>query len=331
MRLKFKATAKCNKQLSFFSIFDSDEQDEEEIIQIVEHPQDYLSEILAKDQENNPIIETPQSVLTEVSFEEIENPVVIPVSNKSKGSVLHMLNHAVETDYLYTLPEYDADLGGLVFDWSPNDVMLLYIAAMDESFETIKNLVFNKTLYAVDDNGLIKVNPVLDAETKWYMSEIFELACASNGLDAIEMRTQFKFMLYEETHNKFAIRKIKTQYQNDKEIVFHECREAMGWDIFFDQDYFIDSNELAIRWSDKDIYDIYKLAFKQTMDLFEDLVISNMLTTRDAKGWVIVNPKFEREFEWIMSDAFEIIGSHLGYDVSAVRKQMATMCNLAFN
>ncbi|RVT22249.1 hypothetical protein EOK95_25990, partial [Enterobacter hormaechei] len=44
-------------------------------------------------------------------------------------------------------------------------------------------------------------------------------------------------------------------------------------------------------------------------------------------GWVIVNPTFERQFEWIESEVFEIVGTHLGYNVDAIRKQMVTACN----
>ncbi|MEA3701769.1 hypothetical protein VBM08_15710, partial [Enterobacter hormaechei] len=44
-----------------------------------------------------------------------------------------------------------------------------------------------------------------------------------------------------------------------------------------------------------------------------------------------VNPTFERQFEWIESEVFEIVGTHLGYNVDAIRKQMVTACKMTFN
>uniref|UniRef100_UPI003D6F8ABC hypothetical protein n=1 Tax=Enterobacter chengduensis TaxID=2494701 RepID=UPI003D6F8ABC len=109
------------------------------------------------------------------------------------------------------------------------------------------------------------------------------------------------------------------------------CKEYMGWDIFFDRDYLLAENKLAVKWTDRDIMDVYSKAFKSTINLFEKLVVNNKLTLRDTSGWVIVNPTFERQFEWIESEVFEIVGTHLGYNVDAIRKQMVTACKMTFN
>ena len=110
-----------------------------------------------------------------------------------------------------------------------------------------------------------------------------------------------------------------------------QLKEEMGWDIFFDRDYLLAENKLAVKWTDRDIMDVYSKAFKSTINLFEKLVVNNKLTLRDTSGWVIVNPTFERQFEWIESEVFEIVGTHLGYNVDAIRKQMVTACKMTFN
>ncbi|HCC7684358.1 TPA: hypothetical protein M8I48_004888, partial [Citrobacter freundii] len=99
----------------------------------------------------------------------------------------------------------------------------------------------------------------------------------------------------------------------------------------FDRDYLLAENKLAVKWTDRDIMDVYSKAFKSTINLFEKLVVNNKLTLRDTSGWVIVNPTFERQFEWIESEVFEIVGTHLGYNVDAIRKQMVTACKMTFN
>jgi hypothetical protein len=102
----------------------------------------------------------------------------------------------------------------------------------------------------------------------------------------------------------------------------------MGWDIFFDQDYLMSEKKLAVKWTDREIMDVYTKAFKSTLELFDELVSCDLLTKRNAFGKLEINPIFENHFEWIMSEAFEIVGNHLGYNVPQIRKLMATICQM---
>lgn len=63
---------------------------------------------------------------------------------------------------------------------------------MEESLENVRHLVITKSLYSTDEFGNITVNPLLEAETRWYMSKSFELTCATHGIDAIEFRSELK-------------------------------------------------------------------------------------------------------------------------------------------
>ncbi|MCE1599597.1 hypothetical protein LWT73_24500, partial [Enterobacter hormaechei] len=65
-----------------------------------------------------------------------------------------------------------------------------------------------------------------------------------------------------------------------------------------------------------------------TLELFDELVSCDLLTKRNAFGKLEINPIFENHFEWIMSEAFEIVGNHLGYNVPQIRKLMATICQM---
>lgn len=328
MKQKISSTSFIGKQMDFFSIFDFEEE-ENEIIPIVESPLEYINNVIAQ----------KQSMQSE---EKHSGPELVPhvsddvallghCSKLLNNQILHGISFASETDYLFTLEEYNAELGGLVIDWAPEDVYQLYVVAMEESLENVKYLVFTKSLYTTDEFGNIKVNPLLEAETRWYMSQSFELTCATHGIDAIEFRSELKKSLYEYTHS-FESENVKlSQYHQDKEIILHDCKEDMGWDIFFDRDYLLAENKLAVKWTDRDIMDVYSKAFKSTINLFEKLVVNNKLTLRDTSGWVIVNPTFERQFEWIESEVFEIVGTHLGYNVDAIRKQMVTACKMTFN
>nr|WP_251077250.1 hypothetical protein [Escherichia coli] len=66
--------------------------------------------------------------------------------------------------------------------------------------------------------------------------------------------------------------------------------------------------------------DVYIKAFKSTLELFDELVSCDLLTKRNAFGKLEINPIFENHFEWIMSEAFEIVGNHLGYNVPQIRE-----------
>ncbi|MCW1829806.1 hypothetical protein OLZ31_23485 [Enterobacter asburiae] len=162
------------------------------------------------------------------------------------------------------------------------------------------------------------------------MSEVFEMACAVNGIDPIEFRHQLRDFLYSETH-AYKEMKLKSElYKSDPTMVSHDCSDGTDWETFFDGDYFYFSKKLALKWSDSELVTLFKKSFTDAIDLFETLVVTNKLTTRDAKGWVQINPVFESELEWIKSDVFNIIGTHLGYDVESVRKQIMTTCQMAF-
>ncbi|EGH2839885.1 hypothetical protein J6187_004489 [Salmonella enterica] len=328
MKQKFRSTALSSKQMDFFSIFDFGKE-ENEIIPIVESPLDYLNNAIAEKQSMHS--EEKQSGPELVPY--ASDDVALPgnCTKLLKNQILHNISFAAETDYLFTLEEYNAELGGLVINWAPEDVYQLYVVAMEESLENVKYLLSTKSLYTTDEFNNINVNPLLEAETRWYMSKSFELTCATHGIDAIEFRSELKKCLYENTHSSESENVKLSQCLQDKEIIFHDCKDDMGWDIFFDQDYLLAENKLAVKWTDRDIMDVYSKAFKSTINLFEKLVVNNKLTLRDTSGWVIVNPTFERQFEWINSEVFEIVGSHLGYNVAAIRTQMATACKMTFN
>ncbi|WP_244569983.1 hypothetical protein, partial [Escherichia coli] len=245
-----------------------------------------------------------------------------------KNQILHTINFAAETDYLYTVEEYNPDLGGLVIEWTPEDVYVVFLSAMEESLEIIKELVLRRKLFFKDDNGNITVNPLLEAETRWYMSKSFEYTCLSHGLDACEFRAELKSWLYYHSHRSISENTKLAECRNDDEIILHDCNDDMGWDIFFDQDYLMSEKKLAVKWTDREIMDVYIKAFKSTLELFDELVSCDLLTKRNAFGKLEINPIFENHFEWIMSEAFEIVGNHLGYNVPQIRKLMATICQM---
>ncbi len=50
---------------------------------------------------------------------------------------------------------------------------------------------------------------------------------------------------------------------------------TMGWDIFFDQDYLMSEKKLAVKWTDREIMDVYIKAFKSTLrELFDKLLVT---------------------------------------------------------
>ena len=158
MKQKIRPTAFCSKQMDFFSIFDFEEE-EKEIITIVESPLDYINDAIAaqqsiqsEDKHSGPELEPSVS-------EDVALPGNCP--KLLKNQILHDISFAAETDYLFTLEEYSAELGGLVFDWAPEDVYQLYVVAMEESLENVRHLVITKSLYSTDEFGNITVNPLL--------------------------------------------------------------------------------------------------------------------------------------------------------------------------
>ncbi|HEC5166150.1 TPA: hypothetical protein R3U69_002715 [Escherichia coli] len=328
MKQKNMPTAFSSKQMDFFSIFDF-EKEENEIITIVSSPIDYINDAIATKQSTQ--LEDKHSGPEPEPCASEDVTLLSDCSKLLKNQILHDISFAAETDYLFTLEEYSAELGGLVFDWAPEDVYQLYVIALEESLENVKHLAFTKTLYTTDEFGNITVNPLLEAETRWYMSKSFELTCATHGIDAIEFRSELKKCLYEYTHSYGSENAKLSRYHQDNDVILHGCKEEMGWDIFFEQDYLLQEHKLAIKWTDRDIMDVYSKVFKSTINLFEKLVVTNKLTLRDTSGWVIVNPTFERQFEWIDSEVFEIVGTFLGYNVAAIRTQMATACAMNFN
>lgn len=328
MKEKFRQTAFSSKQMDFFSLFDFEEEKSEQI-PIVESPLDYLNNAISKQQNIQSEDEHFSPEMGTYASDKVELPGSF--SKLLKNQILHDISFAAETDYLFTLEEYNAELGGLVLNWTPEDVYQLYVVAMEESLENVKGLLYTNSLYTTDELGNIKVNPLLEAETRWYMSKSFELTCSTHGIDVFEFRAELKKWLYYYTHSYTSENVKLTQCHQDKEVILHDCKEEMGWDIFFDQEYLLSDNKLSVKWTDRDIIDVYTKAFNSTINLFEKLVVNNKLTLRNASGWVIVNPTFERQFEWIESEVFEIVGTHLGYNVAAIRSQMATACKMTFN
>jgi hypothetical protein len=329
MRLKLNNPTTNVNQLDFFSLFNLSNEDEESSTVIINNRVNYKK---ISDSESDAAI---------VNFvQQSESPLsILPGEIHAKSAdqhlpcnaIIHKMTRASENDYLFRMPEYDADIDAAVFDWNSDSVLTIYIAAMEESFEFLRLMVLQKTLFFVNEDGAIEVNPILIAETRWYMSEVFELACAANGIDPIEFRLHLRDFLYNETHRYREMKEKKALYKSDQSMVFHDCSDGTDWDTFFDPDYFHSTRQLAIKWKDADVLTLFIKAFNETMNLFETLVVCNRITTTGTDGSVQVNPVFEVEFEWIQSDVFEIIGKHLGYDVAAVRKQIATVCKMQFH
>ncbi|EHH2991278.1 hypothetical protein WE697_004287 [Escherichia coli O111:H5] len=322
MKQKFRATAISSNQLSFFSILDIDE---DEITQIVDSPKEHLNDAYTSGLN----FKSEESNISEINYDsERRENHLYEKSKLLKNQILHTINFAAETDYLYTVEEYNPDLCGLVIEWTPEDVYVVFLSAMEESLEIIKELVLRRKLFFKDDNGNITVNPLLEAETRWYMSKSFEYTCLSHGLDACEFRAELKSWLYYHSHRSISENTKLAECRNDDEIILHDCNDDMGWDIFFDQDYLMSEKKLAVKWTDREIMDVYIKAFKSTLELFDELVSCDLLTKRNAFGKLEINPIFENHFEWIMSEAFEIVGNHLGYNVPQIRKLMATICQM---
>ena len=99
---------------------------------------------------------------------------------------------------------------------------------MEESLENVRHLVITKSLYSTDEFGNITVNPLLEAETRWYMSKSFELTCATHGIDAIEFRSELKKSLYEYTHSYGGENAELARYHQDKEVILQIVRKR--WD-----------------------------------------------------------------------------------------------------
>lgn len=322
MKQKFRTNDINNNQLSFFSLFDIAEEVK---TQIVDSPKNYLNNAVT----SRLNFQSEESNISEKKYDsERRDSKVVYNSKNLKNQILHTISFAAETDYLYTVKEYDPDLGGLLIEWTPDDVYVVFLSAMEESLETIKELVFRRGLFSKDDNGNITVNPLLEAETRWYMSKSFEYTCLSLGLDACEFRAELKSWLYYHSHCQISENKKLAECRNDDEFILHDCNDEMGWDIFFDQNYLMSEKKLAVKWTDRDIMYVFTKAFQSTLELFDELVSCDLLTKRNAFGKLVINPIFENHFEWIMSEAFEIVGNHLGYNVPQVRKLMAAICKM---
>ena len=327
MRLKPKDTSSNDKQLDFFSFFNFEK--EKSHIDIIKEPLSYNQTT----EFDNSSVSTNYNLQSDSDYSSIVAHGQLHTNNKfiPDDAIIHYIPRATENDYLFRIPEYDAELGAAVFKWNADSVMTIYIAAMEESFENLRLMVQQKTLFSVNEDGSLVVNPMLIAETRWYMSELFELACAANGIDPIEFRQHLRDFLYNETHSYREMKAKSALYKSDPLMVFHDCSDGTDWETFFAPDYFHCTRKLALKWTDADLVTLFTKAFTDTMDLFETLVVCGRITTADIKGRVQVNPVFESEFEWILSDVFEIIGRHLGYDVASVRKQIAAVCQVKFH
>ncbi|TDX12058.1 hypothetical protein EDF88_4656 [Buttiauxella sp. BIGb0552] len=320
------------RQMSLFSMFDVIEEDEP--APIINQPLNIIAEVIHQESMKVSRVETgPVHVIgiepaNHFIPETISSGTVITHSLLPEGSLLHRHNKVQENDYLLTLDEYKSDLGGLVYEWTADHVYTLYAEALDDSLRAIRLLISLKQLYLDEGTGFRTAHPALLYETEWLMSDNFELACKVFQLRADEIRSSVKSIVYEATHNKSNMRQKYGQYKNDQKVIFHVCNDGTGWPVFFDDDYFMEDNQLAITWTDEDLLVIFKAAFNDSIDLFESLVNKNRLTLRTPRGKIYINPIFSNELDWIASDAFEIVGNHLGYDVGLVRQTIALACQM---
>ncbi|EHX8786789.1 hypothetical protein K3572_004983, partial [Escherichia coli] len=141
MKQKFRATAISSNQLSFFSILDIDE---DEITQIVDSPKEHLNDAYTSGLN----FKSEESNISEINYDsERRENHLYEKSKLLKNQILHTINFAAETDYLYTVEEYNPDLGGLVIEWTPEDVYVVFLSAMEESLEIIKELVLRRKLF----------------------------------------------------------------------------------------------------------------------------------------------------------------------------------------
>ncbi|WP_327322517.1 hypothetical protein [Salmonella enterica] len=101
---------------------------------------------------------------------------------------------------------------------------MLFSIRYGRVFGIIKELVLRRKLFFKDDNGNITVNPLLEAETRWYMSKSFEYTCLSHGLDACEFRAELKSWLYYHSHRSISENTKLAECRNDDEII---CMIAM--------------------------------------------------------------------------------------------------------
>ncbi|MCW1829805.1 hypothetical protein OLZ31_23480 [Enterobacter asburiae] len=159
MRIKLKSTSSSDKQLDFFALFNLNDEEEESHIDITGNPLGY---------DNNPefvngnlrnIYDLPTDAITPSgSDSEQQNR---KIKNLPDDAIIYSIIRATENDYLFRMPEYDAELGAAVFNWNTESVVAIYVAAMEESFENLRFMIKNKNLFNVEDDGSLVVNPML--------------------------------------------------------------------------------------------------------------------------------------------------------------------------
>ncbi|HHL0036248.1 TPA: hypothetical protein ACQZK0_004511 [Enterobacter mori] len=312
-----KATVVDERQLDFFSIFEMEiEEMNQEIESLTLVKQDALSPNKAEE------VVSPINVITEVLRQEIAKQPV------PKGYILHQVVQHSDTEIHAFDEDFSPEHDGVLYNWTPEHTEMLYRRVMEESFNQIQMMIHDKKLWVQHPSGLRVINPVLKFELDWYCSENFKLVCQVFGLNAEEMQTNIRGLIYDATHSKNGMRDRYSKYRNDKKIIFHSTLDGTGWPIFFDDDYSMSNQTLPLRWSDADIVNVYTFLFEESMAKFENYVTTNKLIFRDDKGRGYLNPELERDINWFNSKPFEIIAKHLGYNVESVRKQIAACINL---
>lgn len=130
---KFRATAISSNQLSFFSIFDIDE---DEITQIVDSPKEHLNDAYTSGLN----FKSDESNISEINYDsERRENHLYEKSKLLKNQILHTINFAAETDYLYSVEEYNPDLGGLVIEWTLRMCMLFFYPLWKSLWKSLKN------------------------------------------------------------------------------------------------------------------------------------------------------------------------------------------------
>lgn len=311
-----RSTVVDESQLDFFAIF---EQEIEETVEVIESltpvKHDYLSPEIIEE------VVSPINVITEVLNQEIaKQPVPL-------GFILHQVVQHSDAEIHVFDEEFSREHNGVLYDWTPDHTEKLYRRVMEESFNQIQMMIHDNKLWVPHRSGLRVINPVLKYELDWYCSENFKLVCQVFGLNAEEMRTNIKGLIYDATHSKKGIRARYSKYRNDKKTIFHSTVDGTGWPIFFDDDYSMTNQTLPITWSDADIVSVYTFLFEESLAKFESYVTRNKLIFRDENGRGYLNPELERDIDWFNSKPFEIIANHRGYNVELVRKQIAACIN----
>lgn len=142
MRLKLNNPKTNVNQLDFFSLFNLSNEDKESSTVIINNRVNYNK--ISDSESDGAIVNFVQQSESPLSF----LPGEIHAKSKDQhlpcNAIIHKMTRASENDYLFRMPEYDADIDAAVFDWNSDSVLTIYIAAMEESFEFLRLMVLQK-------------------------------------------------------------------------------------------------------------------------------------------------------------------------------------------